>query len=299
MARELALGVCGQEVDRGIARARGEPVVHEREADAPAGAADTPREHEGPEPTNAVPHGDYRIAKMAAVDPSPQARAFRAARTLARRLRSPSWGRLRRMDPFTADYGWSRGVPVDRRLIDAFLAAYADDITGDVLEVKDRRMADRFGEGRVRSVTVVDVDATNPRATLVADLGRPGSLPAARFDCFILSQTLQYVADVDAALGNAWSALRPGGTLLVTVPVVTRVDPAHVDDDLWRWSPAGLRRLMERTCAGADVEVSAAGNLVTSIAFLAGLAVRDLRPRDFEPVDPMHATLACARARKP
>ena len=50
-----------------------------------------------------------------------------------------------------------------------------------------------------------------PEATIVADLSEPNSLPANRFDCFILTQTLQLVADLEAALENAWQSLTSGG----------------------------------------------------------------------------------------
>ena len=59
------------------------------------------------------------------------------------------------------------------------------------------------------SVSVI-VPAYNERATIVADLGREGSLPGAAFECIIVTQTLQHVAHPAAALKNLWSALAPG-----------------------------------------------------------------------------------------
>jgi hypothetical protein len=64
--------------------------------------------------------------------------------------------------------------------------------SADVLEVRDPRYTLAYGADRVISSEVVDIDAQNPEATLVADLASPGSLPENRFDCVIVTQTLQY-----------------------------------------------------------------------------------------------------------
>ena len=44
-----------------------------------------------------------------------------------------------------------------------------------------------------------------------------GTVSDESFDCFILTQTLQHVGDVHAAVGHARRLLRPGGSLLVTL----------------------------------------------------------------------------------
>jgi hypothetical protein len=44
---------------------------------------------------------------------------------------------LRRLEPFSDQYGWDRGTPVDRFYIDAFVAGQRAAIRGDVLEIRD------------------------------------------------------------------------------------------------------------------------------------------------------------------
>jgi len=66
---------------------------------------------------------------------------------------------------------------VDRRYIEGFLNARRGVIHGAVLEVQDDTYTMRFGEDRVSRRIVVDIDATNPNATLVADLQLAGALP--------------------------------------------------------------------------------------------------------------------------
>ena len=90
--------------------------------------------------------------------------------------------------------------------------------------MKEPIYTDRFGD-RVTRSDVLDLDASNPRATFVADLAADDGLPADTFDCFILTQTLQYVYRADAAIRHAHRVLQPGGVLLATMPAVSRVAP--------------------------------------------------------------------------
>ena len=64
---------------------------------------------------------------------------------------------------------------------------------------------------------------SNREATVVADLEQPTEFPAAVFDCIVLTQTLQYVYDLPAAVASIHGALRPGGVCLVTVPLLSRL----------------------------------------------------------------------------
>jgi SAM-dependent methyltransferase len=205
---------------------------------------------------------------------------------------------LRRPYPFSERYGFDRGTPVDRRYLDAFFAAHADDITGHVLEVKDPTYCDRFGVA-VERVDIVDIDPNNRRATLIADLAESGSLPSSTYDCVVIPQTLQYVDDPLSAVANVWQSLRPGGVALFTAPSLSRRDPHLPDDDRWRFLPAGLETLLRRACGGGEVSVEAHGGLTSSIAFLLGLAAEELRDRDVQRVDENWPVLSCARVRKP
>jgi SAM-dependent methyltransferase len=129
------------------------------------------------------------------------------------------------LGPISDHWGYDRGLPVDRVYIEAFLARHAGDVKGAVLEVQDSRLIDRFGGGAVRRREVLDIDATNPSATILGDLCDPATLPGEAFDCFILTETLQFADDLDGAVRNAYAALRPGGVLLVTVPALSRIAP--------------------------------------------------------------------------
>jgi SAM-dependent methyltransferase len=220
---------------------------------------------------------------------------------LRRLVLRPRWGNLRRRRPFSDHYGSDRGTPVDRVYIDRFLAEHAADVHGRALEVGDAGYIRRYGGSAVISSDVLDIDPGNGAATIVADLGQPGSLPDARFDCFLLIQTLQYVADVPTALGNAWRSLRPGGVLLVCVPGISRLDPdPGPDHDLYRFSPAGLAAILRATLPEAgQPRIVGFGNLLAAVAFLYGIAAEELRPEELAAYDPHFPVLAAARVVKP
>lgn len=216
-------------------------------------------------------------------------------RKMANRLRHPFWmGTLRRTNPVSR-WAWERGTPVDRFYIESFLKTYTSDIHGHVLEVKDARYTRCFGSGVTHS-DVLDISAENPEATIVADLTAAEQIEDARFDCFILTQTLQYIFEPARAIDHARRILRPGGTLLVTVPAIMRKDDIAVD--FWRFTADGCRELFSRCFGRENVAVETRGNLLTSVAFLNGLAHEDLRASELECNDPSYPVLICVRAVK-
>ena len=166
------------------------------------------------------------------------------------------------------------------------------------MEVGSSTYTTMFGGTSVTVSEVVDIDHSNPLATLVADLTVPGSLSTEAYDCVILTHALQYMADQSSALRTVWESLRPGGTLLLTVPCLSRMDPQSPAEDLWRWTPPGLERLLSRSCDAADMEVVGYGNVLTCTSFLLGLAQEELTPHELAFRDPAFPLVACARVTK-
>lgn len=194
--------------------------------------------------------------------------------------------------PVSDFYGYDRGTPVDRYYIEGFLTEHATAVRGHVAEIKDDTYARRFGGYRVHHVTVIDVDPNNPDATRIADLTQPGSLPAAAYDCFICTQAAQFLTSPPAAVRNCRQALRPGGTLLLTAPTVSRISCGKPNVDLWRLTPAGLRHLLAGWPGPATV--TGYGNLAACLAFLTGYAAEELAPHQLRHHDPRFPLVACA-----
>lgn len=224
---------------------------------------------------------------------------MRSRKPVIRTGRRPLWlGSLRRTTPVSRHWGADRGNPVDRYYIERFLAEHAADIRGKVLEVMDSRYTERFGV-RVDRSDVLDIDPANARATIVADLTDAGSIPSDSFDCFILTQTLQFVYDVDAALQEAHRILDQGGALLATVPAVSRIDRnAGRDGDYWRFTADACERLFGSVFGRHAVQVRAYGNVLAGIAFLAGLAQEDLSDQELDEEDELFPVLVAVRAIK-
>lgn len=180
------------------------------------------------------------------------------------------FGDLRRTEPLS-EWGAHRGKPVDRWYIERWLGEQAHLVRGHALEVKEDLYASRLG---ARSVDVLDIDPGNSHATVVGDLCAPSTLTPGTYDVAVVTQTLQLVPRPADAVRHLLAALRPGGSLLLTVPVLSRLaDPS----DRWRWTPLGLRDLLtEAAPPGAEVTTVGLGNALAARAFLFGLAIPDL-----------------------
>lgn len=204
---------------------------------------------------------------------------FDSARAVGRRVPllrraalTARFGDLSRTSPLT-DWGTGRGTPVDRWYVEAFLGRHSGAVQGRVLEVKSDTYASRLG---ATEVDVIDIDSSNARATVVGDLCDAATLESRRYDAAIITQTLQFVPDPNAAVRNLLSSLRPGGVLLVTVPCLSRLCGPT---DRWRWAPAGCHQLLTAAApSGATVDVVGLGNGLAGRAFLFGLAAEDLPP---------------------
>ena len=130
--------------------------------------------------------------------------------SLRGRIQAAAWLWAGRTSPLSAHWGRARGTPVDRWFIESFLAAHSGDIRGRVLEVMDDHYTRRFGTA-VESSDVLDVDEANPQATIVADLADPRSFPHGQYDCVVVTQTLQFVFDLEAAIESIHGSLHSGG----------------------------------------------------------------------------------------
>jgi SAM-dependent methyltransferase len=90
-----------------------------------------------------------------------------------------------------------------------------------------------------------------PEFDLCADLDEQP-----RFDVVICEQVLEHVVDPCAAAANLRRLCAPGGTVIVSTPFLIKVHelPEYAMRDYWRFTPRGLRTLLERT--GLEVEMA-------------------------------------------
>ena len=205
-------------------------------------------------------------------------------------------GVVRRTRPIS-DRGWGRGTPIDRPYIEDFLKRHAHEIRGRVLEVKDAGYTRRFGTAVSRS-DVLDIDADNPNATIIGDLSQPLGFPSDAFDCLIVTQTLQYVPDLSAAIRSLHRMLRPGGVALVTVPCIAQVEPWLPVPDRWRLTPASGYEEFSSVFGAENTTVDGYGNVLAAVGFLAGLAAEELLDEDLQIASPEFTMIVAIRAEK-
>jgi SAM-dependent methyltransferase len=228
-------------------------------------------------------------------------RGVRRWRSRVRRaLNRPRWGNLRRLEPFSASFGFDRGTPIDRYYMAQFFLTHSEAFRGIAGEVVSSSYLEAFGGGRIEKVSIIDNDPTNKQATMIADLSVEGSLPAAHFDVLVVTQLLQYVERPEQVIGICMGALRPGGTLLLAVPALTAHDRHERQDrDYWRFWPAGLVHTIQRAAPEARRVVTDYGNLVAAVAFLQGLSAEELERAELDHHDPHYPVVICARLDKP
>jgi SAM-dependent methyltransferase len=211
-----------------------------------------------------------------------------------------SLGNLERVQPISSDFGFDRGLPVDRYYIEKFLDCHATDIQGHVLEIKEPLYTYKFGGDRVIHSDVLHVVAGNPKATIVADLTKADHLPSDIYDCIILTQTLQFIYDVPAAIQTLHRILKPDGVLLITVSGISQISREDMDrwGQYWSFTTLSMERLLVETFDSRNVQVDAYGNVLSAIAFLHGLATQELEPSKLDYTDPEYQVLITARAVK-
>ena len=226
------------------------------------------------------------------------------------------------------NFGFERGIPVDRHYIAAFFDRHGPRIRGRVLEIGEQLYVRERGafsarqkrkppppvRGSVTSVDVLDVSASNPEATVVADLGTPSAdVPVDTFDCIICTQTLQFVYDLPTAVRNLYRMLKPGGSLLLTMPGISQISAPEVIvspeltasdygeaglHDYWRVTPASGEALCAEVFGADAVIVESYGNVLTAVALLHGLTIEDLRPGELAHNDPSYPLIVGVCATK-
>ncbi|RNI24544.1 glycosyltransferase [Rufibacter latericius] len=210
-----------------------------------------------------------------------------------------SLGDLRRTAPLSREFGYDRGGPVDRYYIENFLKKEAPSISGRVLEIGDNEYTLHFGGKNVTKSDILHVNDKNPMATIIGDISDAPQIPDNSFDCIVLTQTLHLIYDFKAALATCHRILKPGGTLLLTVPYITSIDKDEWGA-IWYWAFTDrvLRRIMADSFPGGKVEVGSYGNVLSASAFLYGMGRPELSKAELDKYDPQYQVINTVKAVK-
>lgn len=182
--------------------------------------------------------------------------------------------------PISNDFGLSRGTPIDRYYIESFLQENNTDIRGVVLEIAESTYTKRFDHG-VTSFEVLHVDTSNRKATIIGDLTQPRTLPEKAVDCFICTQTLNFIFDVRRAIEGCLRLLKDGGVFLGTVSGISQISRYDMNrwGDYWRFTDLSLKRLFAEYFRETNITVHTFGNVFAANAFLQGVAFEDVKDK--------------------
>lgn len=142
-----------------------------------------------------------------------------------------------------------------REYLDSFLFENVSAMQGEVLDVGGRRKQKR-GLFRPPVEKVTSWKYLNPDPASEPDLVATAEalpLPASSADTVVMTEVLEYVSDPLQALREVHRVLRPGGTALVSVPLLS---PIHGDwqFDRFRFTRSGLEQLVKSSgFSGADI----------------------------------------------
>lgn len=202
------------------------------------------------------------------------------------------------VSPFV-DRWFARGKPVHRYYLEQFLAQHASDIRGHCLEFQEDSYTTRFGGQQVTRLDILhkERDERATQATLYADLTHDNTIPSGSFDCIICTYVLHVIDEPRVFVDQLYRLLRgDGGVLLMAVPTITVWYTEY--PELWRFTPLGLERLLERSFGTGAVQVRSYGNSLTCAGEIRGLAELDFSRNELDFHDPRFGLVACARAVK-
>lgn len=167
------------------------------------------------------------------------------------------------------------------------------------MELLNDNYIKKFGEDKVIKSDILDIDKNNKNASIVDDIRDLRKIKDNTYDCIILTQVLQFIDDVPAAISECHRILKKDGVILATVPSLGRVDCSSGEDyDFWRFTTASVNLLFSKIFDKSKILVSSAGNVRTGIYFLAGLSIQDVPKKILEENDRNFPNIITIKAKK-
>lgn len=218
---------------------------------------------------------------------------------LRRFFNRPDWYNLRSLDPISPSFGLDRGTPIDRIYIEDFLKKNSDSIKGRTLEIADNFYSKKFGCA-IEKFEILHATADNDKATIIGDLTDISTLPENRIDCFICTQTLNFIYNFKDAIAGIKYLLNEGGVVLATVAGISQISAYDMSrwGDYWRFTTLSIQKSFEDVFGKGNVQVDYYGNVLTSIAFLEGICSEELKEDELFHKDPNYQMTIVVRATK-
>jgi len=221
-------------------------------------------------------------------------------KTFRRKIHPVSWHNLRSLKPVSTIFGLERGTPIDRYYIEKFLETNSHLIKGTVLEIAESSYSKKFGGSKITKQEILHYTEDNAAATIVGDLSKPDSLPENRVECFICTQTFNFIYDFKQAIKGAHHVLQGGGVLLATLGGISQISRYDMDrwGDFWRFTTLSALQSFEEIFGKGNVQVDFFGNVLSSVAFLEGISVEELSREELDHKDENYQMLITVIAKK-
>jgi hypothetical protein len=190
-------------------------------------------------------------------------------------LKAPRKFRLHEeLQPFSRDFGFHLGTPIDRFYINGFIKSHEKDIHGTVYEIGDDQYSKRYAQRNSRIIILnenikhkhpvqVDLNGKNPHMYNTAD-------------CIILTQTLNFVYNFHNAINEVANILKSGGVCLITVAGISQISRFDMNrwGDYWRFTDLSVQKMLEKSFVNYTVEHF--GNYYACANFLAGIPLENI-----------------------
>lgn len=223
----------------------------------------------------------------------------KALQLLKRTFTKPEGLTLDAVGPVSRSFGEDRGTPIDRYYINRFLSDHRHLITGTVLEIADDKYSRQFGNN-VSGYEVLYINNDNPKATIIGDLTKPETLPKDTIDCFICTQTYNFIYDFSAAIKGSHRLLKPDGCLLATLAGPCQISRYDMDrwGDYWRFTTLAARKMFEAVFGEGNVTVDYHGNCLAAVSLVRGLAAEEIPAENLDVKDGDYEVIVTVVARK-
>lgn len=200
--------------------------------------------------------------------------------------------------PYSRKMGWERGTPIDRIYMERFLKKHRKKICGTVMEIAEDTYTKKYGSNVEKSM-IFTADKKAAGRAIIGDLQSGLGIREGLIDCFIITQTLPFIYDVQSSCENIVKSLKVGGYALITVRGISAVSEYDAQrwGDYWGFTRQSLKKLFSMGNVEI-VDLVQYGNMKTAIGFLCGLAYEDLNKSDFEEDDELYPVLLGIAIRK-
>ena len=218
---------------------------------------------------------------------------------LKRRIFKVNWHNLRSLKPISKVFALDRGTPIDRVYIEDFLEKNKQYVNGVVCEISNNLYSKKYSNNVSKFEVLHNTDG-NSQATIIGDLTDVSSLPKGNIDCFILTQTLNFIYDFKQAIKGIYYMLNEGGLALVTVAGISQISRYDMErwGDFYRFTDLSMKRAFEDIFGKGNVEVKSYGNILTSVAFLQGISAEELTKKEIFHQDDDYQVTITIMARK-